>query len=75
MMNELPEIDMERVERIKERTTLAIREAEVYLYRTEHGLTHKETGEAMGISKKNVGAKWAKVREKVDIAKETAQLL
>lgn len=62
----------EKVEIIENMTRLSKREAELYLFHVQEGLTLSEAAEEMGT--KNEKNRWARVKEKIWKAEETAEL-
>lgn len=63
---------MEEAIELSERTTLSSREAELYLLKTDEGLSLSEAAEKMGTEKEN--GRWSRVKDKIREAERTAEL-
>lgn len=66
-------IDRERHEELVTSTLLSSREAELYLLKTQGGMTLGQAAEEMGISTGTVKGKWGRIKKKIRVAKEEAE--
>lgn len=65
----------QEIQDIVEDTRLSRREAEVYVYTEEVGLSQRETAEILGVSQGNVAkTRNGQIREKIEEAERTAEL-
>lgn len=63
-----------RVAEIVDGTNLSIRQAELYILKVEEGHTIRSAAEKMGIAEGNASEKWAAIKEKIKVAKNTSSL-
>lgn len=72
----MPQTDVEQPQHanLVETTALSYREAELYLLKTDEGMTLEEAAGEMGISEGTVRGKWGRIKDKISEAEATAEL-
>jgi len=68
------DVDQDRHVELVGTTALSYREAELYLLKTDEGMTLEEAADEMGITEGTVAGKWGRVKDKIREAETTAEL-